>query len=286
MGDIWKEAMADSFKRFLAKVITFLPNLAAMITILIVGFFIAWIVKIVMLRFLKTIQFDKVSERWGLPQIISKGGVAHTPSHLVSRFFYWVIVLITLILGINALEVAATQNFITHFFNYLPNLFAAILILVVGYLIAIFLGQATLIAAVNAQMDAARPLSRTVRWFVIVLSACIYHLGIAENNHRRFYHYLPGSLTLARRMGRIGEFLEKFIRRKGEGDLSHLGNNKGIKPFSEFLSSLASGVRTSRVPANPGAWFTRTAEVKSRAVGICREGDFDPTSLPSCNGYP
>jgi small-conductance mechanosensitive channel len=235
MGDVWRDAMADSFNRFLAKVITFLPNLLAMITILLIGFFIAWIVKIVMLRFLKTIQFDKVSERWGVPQVISKGGVAHTPSHLVSRFFYWVIVLITLILGINALEVAATQNFITHFFNYLPNLFAAILILVVGYLIAVFLGQATLIAAVNAQMDAARPLSRTVRWFVMVLSVtmALYHLGIAEKIIIAAFIITFGGIALALALafgwgGRelAKEFLEKIYRRKGAGEggdhLSHL----------------------------------------------------------------
>jgi len=227
MGGIWKEAMADSFNRFLTKVITFLPNLLAMITILIIGFFVAWIVKIVLSRFLKAIQFDKVSERWGLPQIISKGGVAHAPAHLVSRFFYWVIVLITLILGINALEVAATQNFITHFFNYLPNLFAAILILVVGYLIAIFLGQATLIAAVNAQMDSARLLSRTVRWFVIVLSMtmALYHLGIAEKIIIAAFIITFGGIALALALafgwgGRelAKEFLEKIYRRKGEGE--------------------------------------------------------------------
>jgi hypothetical protein len=100
----------------------------------------------------------------------------------VSRFFYWVIVLISLILGINALEVAATQTFIAQFCNYLAHLFAAILILVVGYLIAIFLGQATLIAAVNAQMESAKLLSRTVRWFIIILALtmALYHLGVAE----------------------------------------------------------------------------------------------------------
>jgi len=139
MGEVWKSAITDSFDKFLAKVITFVPNLLAMVTILIIGFLIAWIIRILLLRFLKAIQFDKVSDRWGLTQILSKGGMTYSPANLLSGFFYWVIVLITLILGINALEVAATQNFIARFFNYLPNLFSAVIILVIGYLIAIFL---------------------------------------------------------------------------------------------------------------------------------------------------
>jgi small-conductance mechanosensitive channel len=225
MGEVWKVAISDSFNKFLGKVITFLPNLLAMITILIIGFLIAWIFKLLLLRFLKAIQFDRMSERWGLTHILSKGGMTYSPANLLSRFFYWVIVLITLVMGINALEVVATQNFIARFFNYLPNLFAAILILVIGYLIAIFLGQATLIAAVNAQMDSARFLSRSVRWFIIILSLtmALYHLGIAEQVIIAAFTITFGGIVLALAIafgwgGRelAKDFLEKLYKRKKE----------------------------------------------------------------------
>ncbi len=199
MGEVWGVAISDSFNKFLGKVATFLPNLLAMITILIIGFLIAWIVKKIIFHFLKAIQFDKVSERWGLAEVLSKGGVTYSSASLLSRFFYWVIVLITLIMGINALDVPATQNFIAHFFNYLPHLFAAILILIVGYLIAIFLGQAALIAAVNAQMETARLLGRSVRWFIIILSLtmALYHLGIAEKVITAAFTVIFGGIVLA-----------------------------------------------------------------------------------------
>jgi len=227
MGEIWRTAITDSFNKFLGKVTTFLPNLLAMITIIIIGFFIAWILKKFLFRFLKAIQFDRVSERWGLPHILSKGGVTYSPADLLSRFFYWVIVLITLILGINALEVAATQNFISHFFNYLPHLFAAMIILAIGYLIAIFLGQATLIAAVNAQMESAKILSRAVRWFIIILSLTmtLYHLGIAEKVIVAAFSITFGGIVLALAIafGWGGKelaknFLEKLSKGRDEGD--------------------------------------------------------------------
>ena len=227
MGEIWRTAITDSFNKFLGKVTTFLPNLLAMITIIIIGFFIAWVLKRFLFRFLKAIQFDRVSERWGLPHILSKGGVTYSPADLLSRFFYWVIVLITLILGINALEVAVTQNFISHFFNYLPHLFAAMIILAIGYLIAIFLGQATLIAAVNAQMESARILSRAVRWFIIILSLTmtLYHLGIAEKVIVAAFSITFGGIVLALAIafGWGGKelaknFLEKLSKGRDEGD--------------------------------------------------------------------
>jgi len=225
MGEVWRVAISDSFNKFLGKVLTFLPNLLAMITILIVGFFIAWVLRVLLLRFLKAIQFDRVSERWGFSQVFSKGGMAYSPTILISRFFFWVVVLITLILGINALEVAATQNFITHFFNYLPHLFAAILILVVGYLVAVFLGQAILIAGVNAQMESAKFLSRAVRWFIIVLSLtmALYHLGIAEKVIIVAFTITFGGIVLALAIafgwgGRelAKDFLDRHYKEKGE----------------------------------------------------------------------
>ncbi len=236
MGEVWRSAITDSLNKFLAKVITFVPNLLAMITILIIGFLIAWIVKILLLRFLKAIQFDKVSERWGLTHIVSKGGMTYSPANLLSGFFYWVIVLITLILGINALEVAATQNFIARFFNYLPNLFAAVIILAIGYLIAIFLSQAALIAAVNAQIDSARLLARVVRWFVIILSLtmALYQLGIAESIIIVAFTVIFGGIVLALAIafgwgGRelAKDFLEKLYKsreekKEGRDNISHI----------------------------------------------------------------
>jgi hypothetical protein len=236
MGEVWRSAITDSLNKFLAKVITFVPNLLAMITILIIGFLIAWIIRILLLRFLKAIQFDKVSERWGLTHILSKGGMTYSPANLLSGFFYWLIVLITLILGINALEVVATHNFIVRFFNYLPNLFVAVIILAIGYLIAIFLSQAALIAAVNAQIDSARLLARVVRWFIIILSLtmALYQLGIAESIIIVAFTVIFGGIVLALAIafgwgGRelAKDFLEKLYKRgeekkEGKDDISHI----------------------------------------------------------------
>jgi small-conductance mechanosensitive channel len=132
--------------------------------------------------------------------------------------------------------VAATQNFIAQFFSYLPNLFAAVIILVIGYLIAIFLGQAALIAAVNAQMESAKFLSRAVRWFIIILSLtmALYHLGIAEKVIIAAFTIVFGgiALGLAIAFGWGGrelakDFLERHYKRReqkeeGEDHISHI----------------------------------------------------------------
>lgn len=236
MSKIWSEAIVASFDRFLAKVLSFLPNLLAMATILIAGFFTAWIVKVILLRLLTALQFDKVSEQWGLTRALSKSGIPSRPGDLLARFFYWIIVLITLILGINALEVAATQSLVSHFFSFLPHLFTALGILVIGYLLAIFLGQAALIAAVNAHIESARAVSLGVRWFILILSLTmsLYHLGIAEKVIVTAFSITFGGIVLALAIafgwgGRdlARDFLERVAKRRTPDDketngISHL----------------------------------------------------------------
>ncbi len=223
MGENWSVVAAESFNRFVKKIMTFLPNLLEMITILIAGFFIAWIVKKLCFRFLRAIQFDRLSVQWGLTHALSAGGVTYSPSRLLSQFFYWVIVLVTLVLGMNALNVPATHDLVTKFFNYLPHLFAAILILVVGYLIAAFLGQATLVASVNAQWGSAKLFSRAVRCLIVVLALtmALYHLGIAEKIILIAFTIILGGIVLALAIafgwgGRdlAKDFLERFYQKK------------------------------------------------------------------------
>jgi hypothetical protein len=235
MEEIWRNAIADSLIKFMGKIVAFLPNLLAMITILIVGFVVAWFVRILLHRLFRAIQLDRRSSSWGLAVALSKEGLPYSMSHLLSRFFYWLIVLVTLLLGINALELKVTQLFISQFFTYLPHVFAAVLILVVGYLLAAFLAQAALVAAVNAQMEFARVFSRIVRWFIIILSLtmALYHLGIAEKVIIAAFSITFGGiiLALAIAFGWGGKelaknFLEKQYRKVKKNEepdhLSHL----------------------------------------------------------------
>lgn len=236
MGELWRTAITDSLNKFSGKVSTFLPNLLAMVTIFVIGFFLAWLLRWLFLRFLKAIQFDRASERWGLTQALAKAGVVYSPSQIFSRFVSWIIILITLLLGIDALEVAATRSLVAHFFNYLPHLFAALFILVIGYLIALFLGQAALIAAVNAQIVSARLVSQSVRWFVTILALtmALSHLGIAEKVIVTAFSITLGGIVLAVAIafGWAGrdlakDFLEKLYRRdkekpEGTDRISHI----------------------------------------------------------------
>src|SRR5262249_1909623 len=65
---------------------------------------------------------------------------------------------------------------------FLPPLFAALLILLAGWLLANFLSRTILIAAVNARLPEARLLARAAHWAIVLftVATALTHLGIGK----------------------------------------------------------------------------------------------------------
>jgi len=67
-------------------------------------------------------------------------------------------------------------------FQYLPNLLAALMILIVGAVAARFLARSVLIGAVNMQIQSARLISLVVKWLVLLVAVAMAldHLSIGQ----------------------------------------------------------------------------------------------------------
>lgn len=150
----------------------FLPHLLAMVIIVVVGWFIAWILKVIVRRVLTFMRFSQISETAGFTEMLSKTALP-SPVELISRIVFWVVWVAFWLVGLNALGISALQQEIGRFFLFLPQIFVALIIFFVGVLIANFLGRATLLAAVNANAPSPRLLSNMVRVLIIIIAVAM-----------------------------------------------------------------------------------------------------------------
>jgi len=77
------------------------------------------------------------------------------------------------LLALSAADTRLTQDMLTRFVNYVPDLITAALVLLLGSLVSKFLARSALLAAVNAQWTGARLLARGVRIFVMSLAVVV-----------------------------------------------------------------------------------------------------------------
>lgn len=182
MNDLWQVAFVEPLKEFMIQLGDFLPRMLAMLVIVAGGILVAYILRRLTTRILKVMRFDQFSARVGFSQALGKGGVADAPSGLAGRVIFWVVFLVFLVLGLGALQLNSVDRVSAQAMSYVPNLFVAVIILMVGFILSNFFARATLIAAVNAQVAQARLMARGVRLGVILfaLAMAFEQLGIAK----------------------------------------------------------------------------------------------------------
>lgn len=167
------ELILEPLKGLVSKFNAFVPNLLAMLVILLVGIFLAYVIKKIVLKFLTAIGFDSWSDRMGFTKLMRKGDLWKKPSATVSTIVYWLIVTITLMGGLNSLQILAVDNLVAQFFSYIPRFISAAIILAIGYVFSGFIRRTVLIAAANSGFHYAKILADAIHILLLVLIAAM-----------------------------------------------------------------------------------------------------------------
>lgn len=191
--------LLDPLKDFWAGFIVFVPKFIAMVIIFAGGVIIAWALKLLLLRTLLAANFDTWADKAGLTAIIRKGDIWGKPSDLSGKMLYWFVVIIFLMIGLNALQIQTVDKVVSQFFIYLPRIFSAMLIFVIGYVIAGFISRAVLIAAVNSGYHYAKILAEAIRLLLIVfiLAMVLEQLSVAPSIVIAAFSIMFGGVVIA-----------------------------------------------------------------------------------------
>jgi hypothetical protein len=117
---------------------------------------------------------------------------------MFGRLVFWVIFAIGLLMAIEALEVPAAMGLAPIVIRFLPNLLIAVLVMIIGWLLANFLAEALLIFIVNARLTGGRMMAGALRWLVLLFAASVAltQLGIAREMVLLVFGILFGGTVL------------------------------------------------------------------------------------------
>ncbi len=135
------------------ELLAFLPNLLAAVIIVILGLFVARVVQRIVTSALQAFGADALSNRLGLGNVLGKPNL----SGLLGYIVYVLIIIPVVIAALNALNLQYLAQPISEMLNkalaWLPNIFAAILLLAVAYLIGRVLADVVATLLRNAGFD-------------------------------------------------------------------------------------------------------------------------------------
>jgi small-conductance mechanosensitive channel len=174
--------VTGAWNAFATKITIFLPKLIGAIIIFVVGLIVAKLIKAIVVKLLRLVRFDSAAEKTGVKEFLEKGNITRTSSEIVGTLVYWFIMILAIIASLDALGLPIVSDILNEIFLYIPNVVAAIIILLLGFLLGGLLSAVVRTAASNAGLTTSEGLGKTALYAVIFFSASIalLQLGIGE----------------------------------------------------------------------------------------------------------
>jgi hypothetical protein len=187
------QSLQSAFTTF----VNYLPQLIGALIVLVVGFIIAKLLDKAISKGLHKAKVDQKLKSGGGAGYVEKLAPQGSPSKLVGRVVFWVIMLFVISSAVGTLGIPALTGFMNQVLAYLPNVLAALLIFLVAAAVAGAIG-----GAVHRTMGDT-PTGKIVRTAVpaMVMAIAIFmiltQLGIAPVIVTITYIALIGSTALA-----------------------------------------------------------------------------------------
>ena len=195
----WNTLIIEPVRQMLTRILAYLPVLLGALIILIVGWVVAKTIKGVFDWLLKLIRFDALADKAGIPEILRKGNLDVSAREVVSSIVYWLIMIMVLVMTVDALGLPKASDVLTSLFAYIPNVIAALLVLIVAMFLANFVSGIVRTAAGNANLPKPEILAGISRWAIIIfaITIALEQLGIAPLLVATTFNIILGGIVLA-----------------------------------------------------------------------------------------
>lgn len=165
---VWRTAFASAAAEFLARIVGYLPTLAAGLGLLLLGYVVARGSRALVERLL-TAGLSVVSRRAGIGRAVERTRMGPGFVLLLSRVIYWIVLTLFVAAAVERLELTIAASLVSAFAAFLPRVLIAVLIAFAAAIAAHLARQAVERAASAAGLAQAGLLGRAVQAGLIFL---------------------------------------------------------------------------------------------------------------------
>jgi len=172
--DTLNAILVPSARMVLAQVSQFVSSVLLVLILFLIGWlFSKYVIKSGVTNLLKILKLDDFSHRIELESILTKGGINIGLSELVGIIFYWLSLLVTFVVALNAVGLTVAATLLQKVVLFIPNIIAAVFILIVGMFAAVLLRNLVRVSASNAGISEANLMSNICEVVVMVFTIAI-----------------------------------------------------------------------------------------------------------------
>ncbi len=166
-----KTVAGDVLNSLIAAVADFVPRFLTGLVVVLIGWLLAKVADKAIRTAFEKLRLDELLEKAGLTGTMAKIGLRGSPGSLLGRAAYWLLLLLFVQSGAQAVGMTAIAGAIGAFFAYLPSILAALIVLMIGMMISQFVGGAVARSAGESGVDFAPVLGRAVSTLILFIVA-------------------------------------------------------------------------------------------------------------------
>ena len=178
-----QDALFVAFSNVISSVVGFIPSLIASLVVVVVGVLFARWAKWLVVKLLEAFRLSKALKNSPIEKFLEKAEIATKIEVVIGNIFRWLVLLVFFIAAINLLGLTTVSVFLTNILGYIPNVFAAALIILVGTLVAGLVESLIKGSFSHIARSTGRLISKVGSYIVMIFTvlAAFAQLGIAED---------------------------------------------------------------------------------------------------------
>jgi hypothetical protein len=194
-----KDKLVQAFVNLADSIIAAVPKVLMGIVFLIGALLIAKLIERVLRYALTKVRFDSLVGRVGVDGALHRLGIRQELTTLLPRLTYFLVLMLLAKTAVDAMGLVAISNAIGTFFEYLPNIISALLLLILGSAVGQFAGKTVAQSAESSGIEFAPALGKMVSSLILFVCAmmAIAQLKIDTDIVRIVTSFVLGGAALA-----------------------------------------------------------------------------------------
>ena len=218
--------LSSSAQKLLDIVFGILPQLIVAILIVLVGWVVGWLLERALRTLFRTVPvFDEALRNIGLEKVLERAGMRVDLGKFFGLIVKVFVMFAFLLAAFDVLGFAEINTFLTEtVLAYIPNVISAALVMILGLIVADFLGKIVSGSAKVIKVHAGLA-TKITKWSIIIFSALIAlsELGVAQEIIQATIGGIIAAISLALGLafGLGGQQAASDFLDKVKGDISH-----------------------------------------------------------------
>src|SRR3954470_18966319 len=167
------DALLDPLRETLAHIIAYLPAFGFAVVVVIAGWLLAKAARFALVKALRAINFNVLTERAGLDGFLEQGGIRSDTTEIFGVLVYWLVILAALMIAFNTLGMLYVTDLIRQVVSFVPRLIVALVILAFGAYFARFIAGAVMAYCRNVGIQDGDILGRVAQYAILAFVVLI-----------------------------------------------------------------------------------------------------------------